>query len=201
MEIIKNNQEKFRGDHRQGLKGFVNIYPKEKLYSALKLPFAVSLLLSIVFLNINDWNYLDKIRGILDLSMQILPNLLGFMLGGFAIFLGFTDREFIEKISYFNPDEKSLFQLISYAFTFSLLAISISLFVVVVSKLIVGASSLLPFHYTNYLNAFFYWVLLFLLLVTLYSLYQIVIILFDMAQSYHASLSIKKAKDQTKNDD
>ena len=41
-----------------------------------------------------------------DFSLQILPNILGFTLGGFAIFLSFGNEKFIAAISGNDPDEE-----------------------------------------------------------------------------------------------
>jgi hypothetical protein len=40
-----------------------------------------------------------------DLSIAILPNLLGFTLGGFAIFIGFGDARFREALAKKDPDQ------------------------------------------------------------------------------------------------
>lgn len=41
-----------------------------------------------------------------DLALQIVPNILGFTLGGFAIFLSFGNEKFIAAISGNDPDEE-----------------------------------------------------------------------------------------------
>jgi len=54
-----------------------------------------------------------------DLALSILPNLLGFTLGGFAIFMAFGDTQFLGILCGRRPDENNDFSpLVSHAATY-----------------------------------------------------------------------------------
>ncbi|GAA5521153.1 hypothetical protein LQ318_05375 [Aliifodinibius salicampi] len=187
------NIRQLRARHQSGPAALVRLYPKSKLKQTLGIPTALTALL----LALMRWSG-TPVRGtlmdIMDLAVRIFPDILGVLLGGFAIFFGFRDNAFLSKTTIRGEGPLTLYQKVIFAFTFTLAQQSITLGTAFLFRLLakVHIEWLSPAY--GLINILGFGVLLLLILVSLFSIYQMVMIIFGLAQNYHLHLVLGKQK-------
>ena len=79
-----------------GVKAILKIYDKKLLLKGAKYPFAITIIIAIVFIL---FGRIDKeiLISVVDLVLSIIPSLLGFVLSGYALLIGFGNIEVIAK--------------------------------------------------------------------------------------------------------
>ena len=120
-----------REDHPTGWRGIFDSYPIKTMVS--DLPFLFSLLITILgviaFIVTEKSSYVLLIWFI-DMVKSLFPNLLGFCLGGYAILIGFGNTDLLKSLTRkLRSINKSVFQLLSAVFAFSLILQSVSLII------------------------------------------------------------------------
>jgi len=101
MEIFKKLQDQYKGV-------FENLRLYWKLYGGSKSLIAspyLHLALLISFACKPVWNVDHEAWAWFDICNSVLPNILGFTLGGYAILLAFGSSKFMEVIAGDDPDE------------------------------------------------------------------------------------------------
>ncbi len=164
----------------------------------------VSILLSIlifcpfIFFSINSYLLLNKV---IALSISIFPSLLGFCIGGYAIIIGFGDRNIIKSMSdpLSNRGNLSFFQIVNGTFALSILIQIITLFFSFVISLFIAmnfeASSQVIMNNTNYTLSFF---VIFLSIFSLFLICDTVINIFNFAQMVHFKIRLDKIMDDNR---
>lgn len=185
------NIKRLRARHQSGPAALVRLYPKGKLKQTLGIPVVVTSLLLALML----WTG-TPVRGplldIMDLAVRIFPDILGVLLGGFAIFFGFRDNAFLTKTTIRGEGPLTLYQKVIFAFTFTLVLQSVTLGTAFLFRLLaqVHIAGLVPAY--GLINTLGFGVLLLLILISLFSIYQMVMIIFGLAQNYHLHLVLTK---------
>lgn len=129
--------------------------------------------------------------------ISVLPNLLGFTLGGFAIFLGFGSEAFKEQIA--DPDEKRApYMSVSAAFMIVVFVQVFSLLYALVSEaLMVDAPDFLSFAepiIQRYLNPIFWGIGYFFFLFSIVLSLRAAIRIFRLSRWYNAFI-VSEQKD------
>lgn len=128
---IKN---KIKEIHESSFKGVIENYNIRRLF--VSFPFLFSLILTgllFVFNLINADSFEFDLRGLLELSITIIPSLLGFSLGGFAIIVSFNDKFFLKKLNKIEIDYEnkklnpSLFQSLIAVFAWGIIMQAVTL--------------------------------------------------------------------------
>ncbi len=140
------HEDEFRSQlkklHESSFKGIIKNYGFQRLVRSF--PLILSLLLTIastIFLSLQKSDLHQINNELITLSLSIIPSLLGFSLGGFAIIVSFNDKDFLKKISRLsiNTDSKkiqpSLFQKVIAVFAWGILMQSLTLIVTFLIKL------------------------------------------------------------------
>lgn len=184
--------------HKGGIEGLHNTYSRKKFRKSLKFPAAISFCIYI-FIFLNTENYYVIIESIMDLVFTITPSLLGFMLGGYAILIGFGNREFLQSISQISDNKPiSFYQKFSSTFAFSILSMAVVLIIACIFFLF---SLIIPLDYfsdyLDYFNIFAIIILVFLLVYSICQIFIAILNVFTLSQAYHAFL-IKKNFNETK---
>lgn len=123
--------------------------------------------------------------------MTIMPSLLGFVLGGYAIIIGFGNEKFMKSTAKISEDEPiSYYQTFSSVFAFSILCISFSLVISFVFYLIGLIDPI--FYASDYLIDVINYIGLFILIFAVtYAIFQIpvmIINIFSFSQTHHINL-------------
>lgn len=79
-----------------GIKAILKIYDIKLLLNGAKYPFAITIIISIAFLLFGQIDK-DVLIAVVDLVLSIIPSLLGFVLSGYALLIGFGNIEVIAK--------------------------------------------------------------------------------------------------------
>lgn len=103
-----------------GIPGILNLYSWNFFKKSLTYPIGTTIPLwglSLYFCS----DFVTIIKSIVDLSITVVPTLIGFTLAGYALLIGFGNSEFITFISKNYNNGLTLYQKINVVFAFSLL--------------------------------------------------------------------------------
>ncbi|HBD96340.1 MAG TPA: hypothetical protein DC057_19375 [Spirochaetia bacterium] len=174
-----------------GIRGIISDFSLRKLF--LNWYILVSLIISIIYVVISykTDNLYNNLKDIVDLSIQIFPNLLGFVLGGYILIIGFGNTDFIKKASVTLVDKNTTyFERINSIFAFSIIIHSLTLLFSVLLFLIyrIGAKT----NLADTFNCFFLFLTVFLIIYSIFIIYLMVINVFNFAKVYFVYLSTQK---------
>jgi hypothetical protein len=190
--------------HRMGIFGLVAIYSKTKL---LRGSIGPALLATCLFLTVKNAHLSSEVvlKHLADTAVSVLPNLLGFLLGGYTILIGFGNIDLLKSSTLIIPGQRtSLFQMLSSIFA---LTIYIQIITLIVS-LIVQFTLTIPAKGEGFVSELFKWsaninssaivIISFLLFYCILSLLAMVINIFNFAQKYHLALTEERLEDDYK---
>jgi hypothetical protein len=168
-----------------GIKALLKLYEVRLLLKGAKWPILISLILITVFIYKDGVN-IALIEEVVGLVLNIIPSLLGFVLSGYALLIGFGNIGIIAKKK--NPTKPTLYQKVSTVFAIGLIMqIALLVFAFVVKVLIkanltcwIGCIYLCKL--TNY--AIFF-LLVFGLLYVVIMIKDLVINIFNFSQVQH----------------
>ena len=189
----QNQLKRLRARHQSGPRDLFRLYPKSKLKQTLGVPLAVSAVIMSVLL----WTGLpvrDTLLGLIDLALRIFPDMQAVLLAGFGIFFGFRDRLFLSKTTAAGKGTLTLYQKVIFAFTFTLVLQSATLMTAFLFQLFskVHIGWVAPAY--ELINKVGFGLLVLLTLVSLFSVYQMVMIIFGLAQNYHLHIVLKNRR-------
>jgi len=185
--------KRLRARHQSGLRDLFRLYPKSKLKQTLGIPLA----LSAVIMGLLLWTGLpvrDRLLSIINLALRIFPDMQAVLLAGFGIFFGFRDRAFLSKTTAAGEGSLTLYQKVIFAFTFTLVLQSMTLMTAFLFELFseVHIGWVAPAY--GLINKTGFGLLMLLMLISLLSIYQMVMIIFGLAQNYHLHLVLRREK-------
>ena len=186
------NPEEIKARHQVGFSTLFKGYP----YRKLKKGVLISLMTSTLFVFLIIVFGCDA-RSIILVMIQdaiaIMPNLIGFVLAGYAIIVGFGNKEFLLSASEPGKNGLSLYQTYSYIYSFSLITLIATLFCAFVFRLIsLVCYSPASVCLVKFLNISGLFILVFLIIQSLASLLYMVINVFNLAQAHHLKLTIER---------
>ncbi|RHX83621.1 hypothetical protein DLM75_23840 [Leptospira stimsonii] len=110
-----------------GIKG---ILQSIKIKDILKdLGFLISIFIAFIFTFLFYCRELseDYLSALIDMIINSYPSLLGFMVGGYALIVGFGNKELVKRLSESEKDGVDLFNSISSKYAYSILVIAFTL--------------------------------------------------------------------------
>jgi len=207
MMITEQQIKELEQRHLAGFKGIWRNYTKDKLYKGLKYPVIVSLIFTLFFAIFNE-DIFEIIKNLASLTLSVIPNLLGFLLGGYAIIIGFGNVDLLKSTTRTSENKPvSLFQAMSSIFAFCILAQAGSLIIATIYSLFTSLNLnnieclnvLIPYYRT--FNIFWLFLMIFALLYSIFLLPVMLINVFNFAQAYHLRLTIERIKEEQKKSD
>ena len=192
------NDDVLKETHKPGLKGLYRVYDRSKFVKSLCIPSFISVVIFPCII-ITQQNTYEVIEAIAKVILSIMPSLLGFVLGGYAIIIGFGNEKFMKstaKISVENPI--SFYQKFSSVFAFSILCFATALvlaFVIILFSFII-ISEIVPVIIISSINYFTLFILMF---TSIYSIFQIPVMIlniFTFSQTNHINLVSQNLKDE-----
>jgi len=184
--------------HKSGLKGLYRVYDKHKFIKSLWIPLIISLVIFSCII-ITQQNTYEVIEALSKVILSIMPSLLGFVLGAYAIIIGFGNEKFMKStaiISVENPI--SFYQKFSSVFAFSILCFGTALvlaFVIILFSFII-IPECVPVIIISSIN---YFILFILMFTSIYSIFQIPVMIlniFTFSQTNHINLVSQNAQDE-----
>lgn len=180
-----------------GIKAVFNLYDIKLLIKGAKSPFIITSLIVILFYFFGEIKK-DTLSIVVDLILSIIPSLLGFVLSGYALLIGFGNIEVIAKKPKYkqgdNPNKPTLYQRVSTVFAFGLIIQIFLLVITFVIKLILKLD--LPclintFGVCNAINYIIFIMLVFGLLYVTVMIKDLVINIFNFSQVQHIFINKK----------
>lgn len=196
--------------HKLGLRGLLSLYPYKHYRDILLAPLVLSVVIYLV-LFLSDADFELVVESLISTAVSIIPSMIGFLLGGMAILLGLGDRKFFATLTYDikklkdhldnnTYPEIALFQKVYFGFTITLLiqifTLSIAWVFDIFSQVYIPEIA----SYYSILNITGTFILLFLIFTTMLSLYQVVIVIFNLSQSYNLNLFLSKLGNSNESD-
>ncbi len=107
---------------------FFKIYPIRKNLKKSRL-FRIAIVICFIFsfFSFYSSNSLELLVKIIDLNLSIIPNVLGFALGGYAMLIGGFSDSVLNKLVKVKPEDYNTFQKTSATFGVALLVMCFSL--------------------------------------------------------------------------
>jgi hypothetical protein len=136
-----------------------------------------------------------QVAGLANVARRaVAVSLLGLVLGGYALCFEFHDRSFLSKTTAAREGPLTLYQKVIFAFTFTLVLQSATLITAFLFQLLteIHIEQLAPAY--GLINSLGFGLLLLLMLISLFSIYQMIMIIFGLAQNYHLHLVLEKMK-------
>jgi uncharacterized protein YqhQ len=194
------NDEILKKTHQTSYKGLFVVYNKKKFIRSVWIPCGISLLVFISIV-LSDKNVVEIIKSINSVVLGSMPSLLGFVLGGYAIIIGFGNEKFMKSTAKITAEKPiSYYQNFSSVFAFSILSLSASLVLAFVFYLfsLTETPSFIPDLIIDIVN---YFSLFCLIMTTTYSIFQIpvmIINIFSFSQTHHINLVAQNLHDSAK---
>lgn len=190
MKLPKDPKERLKYTHTVGWKGLIRVYPLKTFLRSLWVPLFLTILVYLLYFLVDEDPYLI-ITKIIDIVFNLVPNLLGFILAGYAIIISFGNKSFLRLISditYDNPI--SYFQEFSSIFSFCLISLAMTLvFSLGFYFLSIPNNPFnIPSYYLNIINHFGLVVLLFLCIYSVLQIPTLVINVFTLSQVSHMNI-------------
>lgn len=189
------DKKSIESQHRHGLSGLVATYSLNNLFRGLRLslPIAIALFLLIQYGGSSKKSF-EIISDICSLAISIIPNLLGFMLGGYAILISFGNVDILKQLAELKEKGGSLYQQLSSIFAFCLVVQGYSLLYYAILSIIIKLEIKSPdFEIVNDIGVFF---TLFTLIYAICSIIDVIINVFSFSQYHHWRLIMEKKVDE-----
>lgn len=172
-----------------GIKALLKLYEVRLLLKGSKLPFIISFILMAIFVYKDGVN-IALIEEVVGLVLNIIPSLLGFVLSGYALLIGFGNVEIIAKKK--NPTKPTLYQKVSTVFAVGLI-MQIALLVFAFTVKILLKANLACWSECIYLckltNYAIFFLLVFGLLYVVIMIKDLVINIFNFSQVQHLMIN------------
>lgn len=200
-----NEDNELKKAHPMSLKGVFNQYTVSKIFRSggtlVSLIITIAIVIGIYhqYHTIND--YYNMLIRITNTVLSLLPNILGFCIGGYALIIGACSTDTIKKMSapYSEKHNYSLYQILSSVFAATLI---IQCFTLVVAY-IVHFCLLFEFSTDNVsigavVNISVLFILLFLFCLSISLLYYTIINIFNLGQTMHFCVRLDNETQTTK---
>lgn len=193
---METNQE-LKERHLYSIKGIFPKYIIKKFLSSYSIYVSIGITIGLYLLIIfsQSENTFVLLREIIELTLNLLPNILGFCIGGYALIIGIGNIDALKKMSLpmKKRDDLSFFQILSSVFAGSLVLQCVTLlfsFIInIILKLEIPAVSN---QIATIINSIVIISVLFLSTLSIILLYYTVINLFNYGQSMHFLIRLEK---------
>lgn len=198
--------EEYKKEHKGNLKTLLKIYWNNKpIWKSYFFWTAIILtLISQVVIVLTSASFYDSINYVANQMMSIMPNILGFNLGGYVLLIGLNSQNILDEITEpVKPSKYSLFQMQSSVFAFSILiqASSILIGYIIMGIMNLGANIFLPVELAKTINFIGFILLNFISLYSLILIGQIVINIFNFGQILHFFVRLERLEKEFEEDE
>lgn len=193
---METNQE-LMDSHLYSIKGIFPKYIIKKFLCSYSIyvSLGITIILYLLMIFFQSENTFILLREIIGITLNLLPNILGFCIGGYALIIGIGNIEALKKMSLpmKKRDNLSFFQILSSVFAGSLVLQCVTLlcsFIInIILKLEIPAFSN---QIAIMINSVVIISILFLSILSIILLYYTVINLFNYGQSMHFLIRLEK---------
>lgn len=163
------------------------IYPMLNFWKGVKLPLVLMVASFVVYLFKGNVSEIELIKLVGSIVTSGFPSIIGFILTGYALIIGFSGSDFLLKMAKSKADDKhSLFERVNSTFAFVIGALVLTYLVAGVVTFVIGLQIEWPFSEgIEAYNTFVLFLLLFLFYYSVCALLDIVLNVFNLGQLAH----------------
>lgn len=182
-----------------GWKSAWHIYPYKSLFKSLWRPLFLEIL-SYLFIRGSSVSNIELLSYVCSFVNGGYPSIVGFVLSGYALLIGFSNSELIQMLSKrLKRNEPTLFQKVNATFSIMLLMLILTLVVSLIISMVIHAKITVwqcLEGYEVFVNNVVLYIFLFLVYYSLLSLLDVVMNIFNFGQFSFIVNDMKNRKEQ-----
>lgn len=186
-----------------GWNGVFSIYPLRKLWKGAIIPFLFLVVSIVVYFFGENHSPIDLMNNLADIIISGFPSIIGFVLTGYALIIGFSGTELVGKMACIEVDQEghSYFEVVSSIFAVVLGVVVLTYIIACLVSYALELQILWPFdnNYADCFNTVCFFIFLFLFYYSLFALLDIIVNVFNIGQYANAVAQNKLREENTKN--
>lgn len=184
-----------------GWKSVFDIYPTANFKKGLWKP-ALFWIVSLIVVFLSDVDMIEILNFTCQTVCSAYPSIIGFILTGHALIIGFSGNDLIKKLVELQKESKTTYpQIVNATFSVIIALMVLTLLVSAFVSFIIKCEISWPFDYGEYeFNCICLLLVLFLLYYSLFSLLDVVINVFNFGQVAHKQTLIELQNEEEQND-
>ena len=187
-----------------GWNGVFSVYPLRKLWKGAIIPFLFLVISIAVYFMGENHTPIDLMEKVADIITSGFPSIIGFVLTGYALIIGFSDTELVWKMAHIEVDKEghSYFEVVSSIFAVVLGVVVSTYIVACLVSYVIELQISWPFddNCADCFNTLFFFIFLFLFYYSIFALLDIIVNIFNIGQYANAVAQNKIKDEEAKND-
>lgn len=187
-----------------GWNGVFSVYPLRKLWKGAIIPFLFLVISIAVYFMGEKHSPIDLMKKVADIITSGFPSIIGFVLTGYALIIGFSDTELVGKMARIEVDKEghSYFEVVNSIFAVVLRVVVSTYIAACLVSYVLELQISWPFNdnCADCFNTLCFFIFLFLFYYSIFALLDIIVNIFNIGQ-YANAVAQNKIKDvEAKND-
>lgn len=186
-----------------GWNGVFSVYPLRKLWKGAIIPFLFLVVSIAVYFIGEKHSPIVLMNKVADIIIAGFPSIIGFVLTGYALIIGFSGTELVGKMACIevDPEGHSYFEVVSSIFAVVLGVVVSTYIIACLVSYILELQILWPFdsNCTDCFNTVCFFMFLFLFYYSIFALLDIIVNVFNIGQYANAVAQNKLRDVETKN--
>lgn len=182
-----------------GWNGVFSVYPLRKLWKGAIIPFLFLVISIAVYFMGEKHTPIDLMKKVADIITSGFPSIIGFVLTGYALIIGFSDTELVGKMACVEVDEKghSYFEVVSSIFAVVLGVVVSTYIAACLVSYVLELQISWPFddNCADCFNTLCFFIFLFIFYYSIFALLDIIVNVFNIGQ-YANAVAHNKLKDE-----
>lgn len=187
-----------------GWNGVFSVYPLRKLWKGAIIPFLFLVISIAVYFMGEKHTSIDLMNKVADIITSGFPSIIGFVLTGYALIIGFSDTELVGKMAHIEVDKEghSYFEVVSSIFAVVLGVVVLTYIVACLVSYVIELQISWPFddNCADCFNTLCFFIFLFLFYYSIFALLDIIVNIFNIGQYANAVAQNKIKDEDAKND-
>lgn len=182
-----------------GWNGVFSVYPLRKLWKGALIPFLFLVISIAVYFMGEKHTPIDLMKKVADIITSGFPSIIGFVLTGYALIIGFSDTELVGEMACVEVDEKghSYFEVVSSIFAVVLGVVVSTYIAACLVSYVLELQISWPFddNCADCFNTLCFFIFLFIFYYSIFALLDIIVNVFNIGQ-YANAVAHNKLKDE-----
>lgn len=187
-----------------GWNGVFSVYPLRKLLKGAIIPFLFLVISIAVYFMGEKHTSIDLMNKVADIITSGFPSIIGFVLTGYALIIGFSDTELVGKMAHIEVDKEghSYFEVVSSIFAVVLGVVVLTYITACLVAYVLELQISWPFddNCADCFNTLCFFIFLFLFYYSIFALLNIIVNIFNIGQYANAVAQNKIKDEEAKND-
>lgn len=187
-----------------GWNGVFSVYPLRKLWKGAIIPFLFLVISIAVYFMGEKHTPIDLMNKVADIITSGFPSIIGFVLTGYALIIGFSDTELVGKMARIEVDKEghSYFEVVSSIFAVVLGVVVLTYITACLVSYVLELQISWPFddNCADCFNTLCFFIFLFLFYYSIFALLDIIVNIFNIGQ-YANAVAQNKIKDEVAKND